>query len=54
MRPNSLSFSDGPFNLGGAIVAAQILPQGVCGVMNGRVIEAAKLDKNVEQGRFDI
>lgn len=54
MRPHSLSFSDGPFNLGGAIVAAQILPEGVYGVMNGRIFEAEKLDKNTEQGRFDL
>lgn len=54
MRPHSLSFSDGPFNLGGAIVAAQIMPEGVYGVMNGRVIEASSLNKNTEQGRFDI
>ena len=53
MRPHSLSMSDGPFNLGGAIVAAQILPDCVYGVMNGRVIDAEKLNKNTEQGRFD-
>ena len=54
MRPYSLSFSDGPFNLGGAIIAAQTLPPGIYGVMNGRVFPADKLDKNTEQGRFDI
>lgn len=54
MRPHSLSLSDGPFNLGGAIVAAQIMEPGIYGVMNGRVIDAARLDKNTEQGRFDI
>ena len=54
MRPHTLSFSDGPFNLGGAIVAAQIMPEGVYGVMNGRVFEAGKLNKNTEQGRFDV
>lgn len=54
MRPHSLSFSDGPFNLGGAIIAAQTLPVGIYGVMNGRVFEAAALDKNTEQGRFDL
>ena len=53
MRPFSLYASDGEFNLGGAIVAAQLLAPGVWGVMNGRVFEAARLDKNVEQGRFD-
>lgn len=54
MRPHSLMMSDGPFNLGGAIIAAQTLPHGVWGVMNGRVFAAEALDKNTEQGRFDI
>ena len=54
MRPHSLSFSDGPFNLGGAIIAAQTLPPGVYGVMNGRVFDAGHLNKNTEQGRFDV
>ena len=54
MRPHSLSFSDGPFNLGGALIAAQLLPPGVYGTMNGRVFEAAVLRKNTEEGRFDV
>ena len=54
MRPFSLYASDGEFNLGGAIAAAQIAAPGVWGVMNGRVIAAADLNKNVEQGRFDL
>jgi len=54
MRPYSLGKSDGAFNLGAAIIAAQTLPQGIWGVMNGRVFEAARLHKNTEQGRFDI
>lgn len=53
MRPFSLYASDGEFNLGGAVTAAQILAPGVWGVMNGRVFPAVKLNKNVEQGRFD-
>lgn len=53
MRPFSLYASDGEFNLGGAVVAAQILSAGVWGVMNGRVFAADALNKNVEQGRFD-
>jgi L-asparaginase len=53
MRPFSLYASDGEFNLGGAVVAAQLLAAGVWGVMNGRVFKAERLDKNVEQGRFD-
>ena len=53
MRPFSLYTSDGEFNLGGAIVAAQLAGPGVWGVMNGRVFAADKLKKDVEQGRFD-
>lgn len=53
MRPFSLYTSDGEFNLGGAIIAAQLLSPGVWGVMNGRVFPAEGLNKNVEQGRFD-
>ncbi|MEN0088608.1 MAG: asparaginase domain-containing protein [Pseudomonadota bacterium] len=53
MRPFSLSSSDGEFNLGAAIIAAQILPQGVYGTMNGRVFPAQELNKNIETGRFD-
>ncbi|MGV6802116.1 MAG: asparaginase [bacterium] len=54
MRPFSLSKSDGPFNLGAALIAAQLLPIGVFGVMNGRVFEADRLKKNIQQGRFDL
>ncbi len=53
MRPFSLYASDGEFNLGGAVVAAQLLDPGVWGVMNGRAFPAESLNKNVEQGRFD-
>jgi len=54
MRPFSLYASDGEFNLGGAVVAAQLLTPGIWGVMNGRVFPAESLNKNVEQGRFDV
>lgn len=54
MRPHSLSQSDGIFNLGGALIAAQTQAPGVYGVMNGRVIPADQLNKNTEQGRFDV
>jgi len=53
MRPFSLFSSDGEFNLGGAVVASQLLAPGIWGVMNGRVFAADKLNKNTEQGRFD-
>ncbi len=53
MRPVSLYSSDGEFNLGTAIAAAQLLGPGVWGAMNGRIIPAPELNKNTEQGRFD-
>lgn len=54
IRPYSLGRSDAQFNLGGAIIAAQTLPAGVYGVMNGRVFTAQDLVKDVESGRFDL
>ncbi len=54
MRPFSLFSSDGEFNLGGAVIAAQLLEPGVWGAMNGRVFPAESLNKNTEQGRFDV
>ncbi|MEO1331660.1 MAG: asparaginase domain-containing protein [Pseudomonadota bacterium] len=54
MRPFSLADSDASFNLGAAILAAQILDPGVWGVMNGRAFPAAALEKNEEAGRFDL
>lgn len=53
MRPWSLGQSDGNFNLGGAVIAARLLPAGVYGVMNGKVFAASELQKDVQSGRFD-
>jgi len=53
MRPWSIGRSDGNFNLGGAIIAARLLPPGVYGVMNGRIFTAQDLRKDVKNGRFD-
>ena len=53
MRPWTLGRSDGNFNLGGAIIAARLLPAGVYGVMNGRIFAAQDLRKDVANGRFD-
>ncbi len=53
MRPWSLGRSDANFNLGGAIIAARLLPAGVYGVMNGRVFAADELHKDTTRGRFD-
>jgi L-asparaginase len=53
MRPHSLGRSDAGFNIGGAMIAAQTLPAGVYGVMNGQVFTASHLHKDVTTGRFD-
>lgn len=53
MRPYSLGRSDAAFNVGGALIAAQTLPFGIYGIMNGRVFPADKLRKNTKTGRFD-
>jgi len=53
MRPWCIGRSDANFNLGGALIAARLLPAGVYGVMNGQVFAAQNLNKNVESGRFD-
>lgn len=54
MRPQSLGKSDAGFNLGGAIIAAQTMPDGVYAVMNGRVFAAKDVRKDTEAGRFDL
>lgn len=52
MRPFSFFQSDAGYNLGGAIVAARSLPQGIYIVMNGRVFDADKVKKDEKKGVF--
>ena len=54
LRPFALGKSDAGFNVGGAMIAAQILPPGVYAVMNGRVFKASEVRKDVKSGRFDL
>ena len=54
MRPYSFGRSDASFNMGAAILAAQLLPDGVYGVMNGRAFRADQLTKDTDAGRFDL
>lgn len=54
LRPFSLGRSDASFNLGGALVAAQLLSHGTWAVMNGRVFPASGIIKDLETGRFDL
>jgi L-asparaginase len=53
MIPIAFGSSDGLFNLGGALVAAQVLAPGVYVVMNGRVFQWDEVRKNRTTGVFE-
>lgn len=53
MRPFSLFQSDGEFNLGCAITAAQTLDHGVYITMNGHILNPDKAAKNKNTGVFE-
>ncbi|MFM2318226.1 MAG: hypothetical protein RLZZ215_847 [Pseudomonadota bacterium] len=53
MIPLSVNGSDGLFNLGSALVAAQTMPTGVYIAMNGRVFNGAQVTKNRALGVFE-
>lgn len=52
MVPATRLDSDAPFNLGAAVLAAQVLPEGVYVVMNGCVFSAATVEKDPQTGIF--
>jgi len=53
MIPIAFGSSDGLFNLGGALIAAQVLPAGVYITMNGRIFPWDNVRKNRETGIFE-
>ena len=53
MVPYTFGSSDGTFNLGAAVVAAQSLSEGVYVAMNGRIFAADNVRKNRELGEFE-
>lgn len=53
MIPIAFGSSDGLFNLGGALTAVQVLPEGVYVIMNGRVFPWDDVRKNRETGVFE-
>ena len=53
MIPIAFGSSDGLFNLGGALTAAQVLPPGVYITMNGRVFDWDNVRKNPDTGVFE-
>jgi len=53
MQPARFRFTDAVFNIASAMMAAQILLEGVYIVMNGKVFDPATTRKNVEMNRFE-
>jgi len=54
MYPAEFRNSDADFNLGAAIMAAQLLPEGVYIVMNGQVFDPDQCVKNIAESRFEV
>ena len=54
MIPFAFGSSDGLFNIGGAVTAVQILPNGVYVVMNGQVFPWYRATKNRATGIFEF
>ncbi len=53
MYPAQYRDSDAVFNLGCALIGAQVLPPGVYIAMNGRIFDPSRTEKNVALNRFD-
>jgi L-asparaginase len=53
LQPGLFSDSDAAFNLGMAVAAAQILPEGVYIAANGHVFVAGQVRKNFALNRFE-
>lgn len=53
MMPAKFRSTDAEFNIGGAIVAVQVLPPGVYITMNGQIFDPEQTRKNVELNRFE-
>jgi len=53
MQPAAFKESDAPFNIGFALAALQLLPEGVYIAMNGRIFDPHKVRKNTALDRFE-
>ena len=53
MQPAAFKHSDAAFNVGGALIALQTLPEGVYIIMNGKVFDPADTRKNRDLDRFE-
>ena len=53
MQPARFRFTDAVFNVAGAMMAAQLLPEGIYIAMNGRIFDPRRARKNVALNRFE-
>jgi L-asparaginase len=53
MQPARFRHTDAVFNIASAMMAAQLLPEGVFISMNGRIFDPARTRKNVQLNRFE-
>jgi L-asparaginase len=53
IEPARSKSSDAPFNIGSAVAAVQLLPAGAYIVINGRVFDPSRVQKNLELNRFE-
>jgi L-asparaginase len=53
MQPARFRLTDAVFNIASAMMAAQILPEGVYIAMNGRIFDPDRACKNVALNRFE-
>ena len=53
MQPAAFKVTDAVFNIGSAWAAVQTLPDGVYLVMNGQIFDPQRVEKNVDQDRFE-
>jgi len=53
MAPARFKSSDAAFNIGGAVIAAQVLPEGIYIAMNGRIFDPNNVRKNRSKNMFE-
>jgi len=53
MQPAAFKETDAAFNIGGAIIAVQTLPEGVHVIMNGQIFDPHQAKKNLEKDKFE-
>jgi L-asparaginase len=54
MQPAAFKVTDAAFNIGGAVIAAQTLSEGIYIVMNGQVFDPFHVRKNLQLNQFEL